>query len=102
LRDPAHLHAICEEYRAAAGIDREIDQSDVEAGHRITCPLLALWSDRGGLANWYNDSGGPLDLWCRWAEDVRGQSISGGHFFPEEHPGMTAKLLRAFLTEAYG
>jgi haloacetate dehalogenase len=65
LRDPAHVHAICEEYRAAAGIDRENDWADLVAGRRITCPLLALWSDRGGLANWYTDAGGPLGLWRR-------------------------------------
>src|SRR5205814_1307926 len=28
LRDPAHAHAICEEYRAAATVDREHDQAD--------------------------------------------------------------------------
>lgn len=51
LRDPAHAHTICEEYRAAAGIDRKHDKADLDAGRRITCPLLTLWSDRGGLAN---------------------------------------------------
>ena len=97
LRDPAHVHAICEEYRAAAGIDREIDRADLDANRRITCPLLALWSDRGGLARWYEDAGGPLGLWRRWADDVQGQSVSGGHFFPEEDPATTARLIRAFL-----
>lgn len=50
LRDPAHAHANCEEYRAAAGIDGEIDEADLSAGRRITCLLLALWSSRGCLA----------------------------------------------------
>src|SRR5215212_2698330 len=35
------LHAICEEYRAAAGIDRDHDRA---AGRRIACPVLALSS----------------------------------------------------------
>ncbi len=35
LRHPDHAHAICEEYRAAASIDRAHDRSDREAGHKI-------------------------------------------------------------------
>jgi haloacetate dehalogenase len=42
LRDPGHAHAICEEYRAAATIDREHDRADRESRRRIACPLLAL------------------------------------------------------------
>jgi haloacetate dehalogenase len=97
LSDPTHVHAICEEYRAAASIDRHHDEADRIAGRRIACPLLALWSDSGGLETWYEDAGGPLGLWRRWAEDVDGQAISGGHFFPEEQPEVTATLLRTFL-----
>src|SRR5262245_3816095 len=53
LRDPVHAHSICEEYRAAAGIDRAHDQADRAAGRRIACPLLALWSAGGPLDTWY-------------------------------------------------
>ena len=42
LRDPAQVHAICEEYRAAATLDREHDKADSLEGRRIACPLLAL------------------------------------------------------------
>jgi haloacetate dehalogenase len=42
LRDPAHIHAICEDYRAAATLDRKHDEADRRTGRRITCPLLAL------------------------------------------------------------
>ncbi|WP_157082827.1 alpha/beta fold hydrolase [Sphingomonas asaccharolytica] len=97
LSDSAHVHAICEEYRAASGIDREIDRADLETGRRIRCPLLALWSDKGGLAAWYDDAGGPLGLWRHWAEDVRGHAVSGGHFFPEVQPNATAGAISAFL-----
>ena len=97
LRDPAHAHSICEEYRAAAGIDRDLDRVDRQAGRRIACALLALWSDRGGLASWYDEEGGPLGLWRRWADNVQGQSVEGGHFFPEEAPAETAALIGRFL-----
>lgn len=99
LRDPAHGHAICEDYRAAASIDREIDKADLQAGRRITCPLLALWSEQGALASWYEDDGGPLGLWRRWAGNVQGRPVAGGHFFPEAQPAMTAALIRDFLDQ---
>ena len=97
LSDPDHVHAICEEYRAAATIDREHDAVDREAGRRITCPVLALWSADGPLATWYTDDGGPLSLWRELASDVTGGPVDGGHFFPEEHPQATATALTAFF-----
>ena len=97
LADPVHVHAICEEYRAAASIDREHDQADREAGRRIVCPLLALWSAKGGLEQWYREVGGPLELWREWADDVEGGPIEGGHFFPEEKPKEIATSLIEFL-----
>jgi haloacetate dehalogenase len=98
LRDPAHVHAICEEYRAAATLDRAHDAADRAAGRRIACPLLALWSGEGALATWYADEGGPLAIWRQWASDVQGGPVAGGHFFPEEHPHETAAALRAFFS----
>jgi haloacetate dehalogenase len=100
LRDPAHISAICDEYRAAAGVDREHDLADLGAGNRITAPLLALWSAHGGLAHWYEDEGGPTGIWRRWAGDVTGRPVDGGHFFPEEHPELTSSLLLRFLGES--
>lgn len=97
LSDPAHVHAICEEYRAAAGIDREHDRADLDAGNRIDCPLLALWSASGGLSKWYETAGGPFGLWRRWARKVEGEAIEGGHFFPEECPELVARRLATFL-----
>jgi len=97
LRDPAHAHAICEEYRAAATVDREHDRADRAAGRRIIGPLLALWSARGPLATWYAQDGGPLALWRAWADDVRGHALEAGHFFPEELPEATADALARFF-----
>jgi haloacetate dehalogenase len=97
LRDPARVHAICEEYRAAATRDREDDQADRDAGRRIACPVLALWSGRGPLASWYAAEGGPLALWRAWVADLRGHALDAGHFFPEERPDETASALRGFV-----
>jgi haloacetate dehalogenase len=97
LRDPARVHAICEEYRAAATLDHEHDLKDRRAGRRIACPVLVLWSGRGPLGNWYADFGGPLALWRAWANDVRGRPLDAGHFFPEEIPEQTAEELSGFF-----
>ena len=100
LQDPEHVHAICEEYRAAAGIDREHDAADRRDGRRIACPILALWSGSGPLGQWYADEGGPLALWRELAADVQGRPVDGGHFFPEEYPAETAEALRGFFGSA--
>src|SRR2546427_2790041 len=98
LRNPAHAHAICEEYRAAATVDREHDKADRAAGRRIACPLLALWSAAGALDTWYAGDSGPLALWQAWSDDGRGDALDGGHFFPEETPERTAEALERFFT----
>jgi haloacetate dehalogenase len=100
LRRPSHAHAICEEYRAAATLDRAHDQNDLDSGRKIRCPLLALWSADGAVDTWYADEGGPLALWRRWASDVRGGRMHGGHFFPEVRPEETGEAMRHFFAEA--
>lgn len=97
LRDTHHAHAICEEYRAAATIDREHDLADFASGRRIACPLLALWSAQGPLATWYTEEGGPIALWRAWSNDVVGGALNAGHFFPEEAPEQTADALNRFF-----
>jgi len=99
LRDPAHAHAICEEYRAAATLDREHDKADQIGGRRIASPLLALWSARGALDTWYAEAAGPIALWRAWSLDVQGHALDAGHFFPEEAPEQTADALDRFFAE---
>lgn len=93
LRDPATVHAICEEYRAAATLDCEHDEAD-RGRRKISCPVLALWAHDGPVANWYD----PLEVWRAWADDVQGGPIRSGHFLPEEAPEETYQRLYAFLT----
>jgi len=97
LRDPAHAHAICEEYRAAATLDREHDASDRQAGRHMRCPLLVLWSTDGALDTWYADAIAPLPPQREWSDGVRGQSLPGGHFFPETQPDETLRAFEAFF-----
>ena len=95
LRDTGHAHAVCEEYRAAASIDRAHDRADRAAAGKIRSPVLVLWSTQGPLDSWYAE--GPVALWRQWANDVRGCALQGGHFFPESAPEPTAEALRRFF-----
>jgi haloacetate dehalogenase len=97
-RDPARVHGVCEEYRAAATIDVEHDRADKEASKRIECPMLHLWAENGPLDTFYAKDGGPLGIWRQWAPHAEGKAMKGGHFFPEENPGDTFVLLRRFLS----
>ena len=97
-RDPTRVHAICEEYRAAAGLDIEHDKVDQKESRRITCPMLHLWAAGGPLDTFYGQEGGALGIWRKWANNVQGQAIKGGHFFPEENPMETTELLKSFLS----
>jgi len=98
FRDPARVHGICEEYRAAATIDVEHDRADRDASRRLDCPMLHLWAEGGPLDTFYADEGGPLGIWRQWAPRANGQAMKGGHFFPEENPDDTAALLKRFLS----
>jgi haloacetate dehalogenase len=96
-RNPARVHGICEEYRAAATIDVEHDRADKDASKRIECPMLHLWAEGGPLDTFYTKEGGSLGIWRQWAPHAEGQAMKGGHFFPEENPKDTAAIVSRFL-----
>jgi haloacetate dehalogenase len=93
FKNPEVIHAICEDYRAGATYDFQLDEAD-RGNKRIACPVLALWGSRGALQNWYD----VLAIWRDWADDVRGRAIESGHFIPEEAPDDAYAELRAFFT----
>lgn len=94
LNEPGRIRAVCEDYRAGATIDRELDESDLAAGKTIACPVLALWGTdyTGGGAE------SPLELWRPLAPNVTGTAIPAGHFLAEEAPEETLAPLLDFLT----
>lgn len=92
-RDPLRLAAMCDDYRAGAGIDVEHDEADRAAGRRIEAPLLALW----GAAGIARNAATPLESWRAWGADVRGQAMESGHFIPEEAPDATIAALAEFF-----
>ena len=91
FRDPAMIHASCEDYRAAAGIDLAHDATDAEM--RLQMPLLALWGAAGFVGQNYD----VLSEWRAVADQVSGHAVPGGHYVPEEAPEETLAALREFL-----
>lgn len=91
FRDPAVIHATCEDYRAGASVDLEHDRADRAAGRRIQCPLLVLWGANGK----------PHDVSAQWRPladgPVTGRKLPAGHFLAEEAPQETAAALAEFL-----
>jgi haloacetate dehalogenase len=93
FRHPDTVHAICEEFRAAATLDYQQDEAD-RGIRKIACPVLVLWSRRGSVAHLYDD---PLGIWREWSDDIRGGPVAVGHFIPEEAPEETTRQLLDFL-----
>jgi haloacetate dehalogenase len=93
FKQPARIHASCEDYRAGQTTDFEHDDADHKAGRKIEAPLLALWGESGIPSKGEN----PLDIWRRWATKVSGKAIPCGHFLAEEAPEETAAALNPFL-----
>ena len=93
-REPEHVHAFCEDYRAGAWQDVEDDRRDLAAGKIITAPTLVLWGEvfLGRLAE------SPLASWqSTFIPHAQGVEVAGGHFNAEENPQETLRALQAFL-----
>jgi haloacetate dehalogenase len=93
MRDPAHVHAMCEDYRAAATIDLDHDRADRDAGRRLALPLRVLWGEHGVVARCFE----PLALWKDVATDVTGDALPCGHYVPEEAPEPLLAEMLAFF-----
>ena len=93
--DPATIHATCEDYRAAATIDLEHDTADIASGHKINCPLLALWGEYGIIERCFN----AREEWQKVATSVNGKALPCGHYIPEEVPDLLTDELLDFFTD---
>lgn len=90
-RDPETLHAICEDYRAAASIDLEHDEADQH--RRVDAPLLAVWGERSVVGDLYDVKA----TWQEKANHVSGVSLPCGHAIPEEAPKELVEQILGFL-----
>jgi haloacetate dehalogenase len=90
MRDPATVHAMCEDYRANASIDLAHDTADL--ARKVACPMMVLWGEKGGLPRF-----DVLAEWRERAKDVRGKALPGTHWLPEQLPAETIAELVGFL-----
>jgi len=88
---PENIHAVCEDYRAAASIDLVHDEADLQ--RKLAMPALVLWGEKSHVHRSFK----PLDAWRERAADVRGRSLPCGHYPAEQVPDETYAELRAFF-----
>ena len=92
IHNPETIRAMCEDYRAGASVDRALDNADY-GERRIVCPLLVLWSAKE--AQWARLD--MLEVWQKWAEDVRGYPVDASHYLAEEMPDEIASQFLKFF-----
>ena len=89
---PGSIHASCEDYRAGATIDLVHDAADLD--HKISCPVLILWGQRGAWPKLYD----VLEVWRERASNATGKEMPTGHFIAEEKPDLLLDELNRFLS----
>lgn len=97
ISDPEIVHGMLEDYRAGLGVDADHDRYDRDAGRKISCPVLAVWSQNDDLPDLYGDV---VEVWKGWARNVRGLPIPSGHHMAEDAPQELAVALRGFFNDA--
>jgi haloacetate dehalogenase len=90
-RDPAMIHGSCCDYRAAATVDLEHDQADID--RQLTCPTLAFWGSEGAMHQCFDMAA----IWGQRCSDLRTATLPGAHFFVDQFPKETAAILLDFL-----
>jgi len=81
--NPESMHAMCEDYRAAATIDLVHDRADRAEDKKLLMPVRVLWGEHGLI----NKCFAPIEDWKRVASnEVTGCHVPCGHYIPEECP----------------
>jgi len=88
---PGTIRCGLEDYRAAATIDYEDDESDL--GTKLSCPVYTIWGQFGKMDSLFD----VVDTWKEKADNVIGKSLPCGHFIPEEAPDELLSEIVPFL-----
>ena len=86
-----NIHAMCEDYRAAASIDLQHDKADLDK--KITCPLSTLWGERGPMGRLYD----VLAIWKERGTKVSGKGLPGGHNLMIDTPQQVVDEVTALI-----
>ncbi|MGA0795382.1 MAG: alpha/beta fold hydrolase [Quisquiliibacterium sp.] len=91
---PENIHAVCEDYRAAASIDLRMDTADLEAGRLITVPTMVLWGERSHTALRHS----PREVWPMYCSRIESMiGLPCGHYPTEQAPNETWQAFDAFF-----
>ncbi len=94
FNDRDGVHAMCEDYRAAATIDLEEARKDKEEGRKIKCPIRVLWGKSGVIEKKFDC----LRLWRDVSEgEVSGEAVDSGHYIPEQVPDVLLEHIKEFF-----
>jgi haloacetate dehalogenase len=88
------IRASCADYRAAATLDREMDEADFAAGRKILCPTLVLYGGGSHTGQVFDDVAA---VWRGYATDVEGAALDCGHYVPEHAPEPTLAWFKRFF-----
>jgi haloacetate dehalogenase len=92
-RQPSMIQGSCGDYRAAASIDLANDQIDM--AHKLSYPSLVFYGSNGLMHKLF-------DIPAQWAKrlaHMQTASLPGGHFFPDQFPTETARILLDFVSQ---
>lgn len=93
---PANIHAVCEDYRAAATVDLVMDTADFEAGRKVAAPALVLWGEKSHTAHHHD----PREEWPKYCANIAGmRALPCGHYPVEQAPDETFAELHRFFDD---
>lgn len=97
--DEVCVHAMCEDYRAAATIDLVEARKDIKEGRKIKCPVRVLWGEKGVVEKSFD----ALKEWRSVSEgEVSGEAVDAGHYIAEENPEVLLRHVEEFFGQGGG
>ncbi len=95
LCTPENIHGVCEDYRAGATLDLQMDLQDLKSGHKVQCPTLLIWGEHSHVGH---HPRGPVEAWRDYVSNIeRTHALPCGHYPSEQAPEETYRALQSFF-----